>query len=212
MRRTLLNLLQWRLNRDVGESTAARERLEELEGRSLGITVEWTGVELLLKAEQGRLEFVAQRAETGTARVRGTPLGLLKLLGDGSAKSFSSAGALLEGDAEIAQGFSEMLRLARPDWEEALSAWIGDVPAHQVARAARGFGAWVLEAARETELNLAEYLQEESRQLPAPLEVQALASDVEQLRDRVERAARRIDRLTRSIGEGEGSCGGSGSC
>ena len=46
-------------------------------------------------------------------------------------------------------------------------------------------------------MNTAEFLQEESRVLPAPLEAQAFYSDVERLRDDVERAAARLARLER---------------
>ena len=38
----------------------------------------------------------------------------------------------INGDAEIAEGFQELLRAARPDLEEELSRQIGDVAAHQV--------------------------------------------------------------------------------
>jgi ubiquinone biosynthesis protein UbiJ len=46
-------------------------------------------------------------------------------------------------------------------------------------------------------MNTAEYLQEESRVVPAALEAQAFYDDVERLRDGVERAAARLARLER---------------
>jgi ubiquinone biosynthesis protein UbiJ len=46
-------------------------------------------------------------------------------------------------------------------------------------------------------MNTAEYLQEESRALPAALEAQAFYDDVDRLRDGVERAAARLARLER---------------
>ena len=47
-------------------------------------------------------------------------------------------------------------------------------------------------------MNTAEYLQEESRALPAPLEAQGFYSDVERLRDDVERLAARLALLERN--------------
>ena len=46
-------------------------------------------------------------------------------------------------------------------------------------------------------MNTAEFLQEESRAMPAALEADAFYSDVERLRDDVERTAARLARLER---------------
>ena len=43
-------------------------------------------------------------------------------------------------------------------------------------------------------LNTTEYLQEESRQLPARVEVEGFFAEIERLRDDAERVAVRIDR------------------
>jgi ubiquinone biosynthesis protein UbiJ len=88
------------------------------------------------------------------------------------------------------------LKLARPDLEDELSKWVGDLPAHALGVAARGAGTWLKRAAAALRMNAAEYLQEESRAMPAPLEAEAFFADVEKLRDDVERAAARLDRLT----------------
>jgi ubiquinone biosynthesis protein UbiJ len=74
---------------------------------------------------------------------------------------------------------------------------MGDLPAHALGRAAQAAAAWLKRAAGALRMNTAEYLQEESRVLPAPLEAQAYYDDVERLRDDVERAAVRLARLER---------------
>jgi ubiquinone biosynthesis protein UbiJ len=96
-----------------------------------------------------------------------------------------------------AERFAALLKHARPDLEEELSHWIGDVAAHELGRAAANAGAWFRRAAAALRMNTAEYLQEESRALPAALEAQAFYRDVERLRDDVERAAARLVRLER---------------
>jgi ubiquinone biosynthesis protein UbiJ len=90
-----------------------------------------------------------------------------------------------------------LLKLARPDLEGELAKWIGDIPAHAVGEIARGTRAWLTRAGDALRMNTAEYLQEESRAMPAPLEAQAFYGDVEKLRDDVERAAARLARLER---------------
>jgi ubiquinone biosynthesis protein UbiJ len=90
-----------------------------------------------------------------------------------------------------------LLKLARPDLEGEAAKWLGDVPAHALGEAVRGAGAWLGRAAGALRMNTAEYLQEESRAMPAPLEAQAFYGDVERLRDDVERAAARLAHLER---------------
>ena len=69
------------------------------------------------------------------------------------------------------------------------------MPAYELGRLLTASLDWQRGAARSFERSLAEYLQEEARQLPAPLEAEALFQDIEQLRDDVERAGRRLDLL-----------------
>lgn len=68
----------------------------------------------------------------------------------------------VSGQAALAQVMSELARDLRPDPEEALSTWIGDIPARRAVRTARQmFGAAQSLGASLTQ-NLAEYLCEET--------------------------------------------------
>ena len=111
----------------------------------------------------------------------------------------SETRAELNGEIHVAEEFGELLRLARPDLEEELSHWIGDIAAHEIGRAARGIARWSLRAGHAVETDVAEYLQEESRALPAPIQARRFYSDVDRLRDDVDRAAQRVDRLVGAI-------------
>ncbi|NIW23576.1 MAG: hypothetical protein GWN29_02945 [Gammaproteobacteria bacterium] len=100
-----------------------------------------------------------------------------------------------------------MLELARPDLEEELARLTGDVIAHEVARVARSGRAWTDRALDALTLNTAEYLQEESRDLPARHEAEGFFRDVERIRDDVERALERARRLgLGSVEAQEGPC------
>jgi ubiquinone biosynthesis protein UbiJ len=134
---------------------------------------------------------------TASATLRATPLDLLRLVRAADVTSLKGTSAEIAGSPEVAERFAALLRLARPDLEDALARWIGDVPAHALARAAQDAGGWLRRAASAFRMNTAEFLQEESRALPAALEAQAFYSDVERLRDDVERAAARLARLER---------------
>jgi ubiquinone biosynthesis protein UbiJ len=192
----LAETLQRVLNRYVSESTAARERLQALEGSSFAIEVAGTGLSCVLSAANGALHVAPYAVEPPTARLRAAPLDLLKLARSGRAVAgLRKTHAEITGDLHVAESFGALLELARPDLEEVLAGFVGDIAAHEIGRAAADGLAWLTRAARSFEMNTAEYLQEESRALPAALEAQAFYDDVERLRDDVERAAARLARL-----------------
>ena len=192
-----MNFIEAELNRCVGESTAARELLARLNGTSFAVHVEGLGVTRVLHAEGERLRLDADAA-AATATLRATPLDLVRLLRADGVSGVKRTRAEISGDLEVAERYARMLKLARPDLEEEAAKWLGDVPAHALGEAARELGAWLGRAGAALRMNAAEYLQEESRAMPASLEAQAFYTDVERLRDDVERAAARLARLERS--------------
>jgi ubiquinone biosynthesis protein UbiJ len=191
-----LNFIEAELNRCVGESTAARELLARLDGTSFAVHVEGLGLTRVLHAEGERLRLDSD-AGVATATLRATPLDLLRLLRADGVSGVKRTRAELSGDLDVAERYARLLKLARPDLEEEAAKWLGDVPAHALGEAVRGFRVWLERAGAALRMNTAEYLQEESRAMPAPLEAQAFYADVERLRDDVERAAARLALLER---------------
>ena len=192
--RPVLDILQRALNHYVRESTAALDLLAELDGATFAVEIAGTGLHCTLAAQGDRIALRSE-AEPADARLRATPLDLLKLARADGTSIFKDTRAELTGDLQVAERFAALLKLARPDLEEELSGWIGGIAAHQIGRAAADAAGWLARAAQALQLNTAEFLQEESRTLPAPLEARAFYSDVERLRDDVERAAARLTRL-----------------
>jgi len=191
-----LNLIEAELNRCIGESTAARELLARLDGTSFAVHVEGLRLTAVLHADGERLRLDSDPT-AATATLRAAPLDLLRLLRADGVSGVKRTRADLSGDLEVAERYARMLKLARPDLEEEAAKWLGDVPAHALGEAVRGVGAWLARAGAALRMNAAEYLQEESRAMPAPLEAHAFYADVERLRDDVERAAARLARLER---------------
>lgn len=104
----------------------------------------------------------------------------------------------IAGDLAIAQQVQALLADLRIDWEELLSRTIGDVPAHQVGRAARALFALGKQALAKFERDTADYLKYESRLVVSRAElaqfgraVFTLADDIERLEARIKRAPRR---------------------
>ena len=190
------------LNHHISESTAARDQLLGLAGRSLAVHIVGTGLILRLDAgeQQLRIGVMGEDAgETVTASISATPLTLLQLLRSSTVTNFRASGAELAGDTETAEVFAELLRLARPELEEGLSHMIGDVAAHGVSQSVQRLIGWGERSVDALSMNTSEFLQEEIRQLPPRLEVERFNQEVDRLREDTDRAAQRVDRLLGAI-------------
>ena len=189
-------LIEREINRQIGESTAARELLARLRDTSFAVHVEGLSLTVVLHSDGERVR-VDDDATAATATLRATPLDLLRLVNAEGVSGVQRTHAELEGDLQVAERYAQLLKLARPDLEDEAAKWLGDVPAHALGEVARGVGSWLVRAGAALRMNTAEYLQEESGAMPAPLEAHAFYDDVERLRDDVERAAARLARLER---------------
>lgn len=106
------------LNRNIAASSAARGLCKRLEGKVLALR--FTGLPLSIhfhsNGEHMTLDTAGQAAASAT--LSGTPLSFLQLAGAKPEAALRSGAVHIEGDAEVAQTFSELLKRARPDLEE----------------------------------------------------------------------------------------------
>jgi len=190
----VLARLEEMLNRNVAGSRRAQELCRKLDGRALAIELKGTPLVLFMEARDGRLELSERRDAPADARLSGTPLALLALAGPGAEGRLRSGNVRIEGDAEIAQAFRELLEQTRPELEEELSRIVGDVAARRVANFARELVDFGRRASDSLATSAAEYLQEEGRDVPVRLEVEEYLREVDRLRDDVERFEARLTR------------------
>ncbi len=101
----------------------------------------------------------------------------------------------ISGDIELGQRFKDIFAKMQIDWEEHVAAVAGDVAAHQLGNAVRGFRHWSRHAAETFAQDVTEYLQEESGILARRARVDAFMHGVDELRAGVDRMEKRLGRL-----------------
>lgn len=101
----------------------------------------------------------------------------------------------IAGDLAVAQQVQALLAELSIDWEELLSRTIGDVPAHQVGRAARAVFAFGRHALAKFERDTADFLKYESRMVVSRQDLDQFGRAVFTLADDVDRLEARIKRL-----------------
>jgi len=183
------------LNRNIAGSVAARSLCKRLDGKVLALRFTGLPLSISFRSDGERMTLDTAQPEAASATLSGTPISFMQLTGATPEAALRTGAVHIEGDAEVAQTFSELLKAARPDLEEELSRVIGDVAAHQVGNVARSVLAFGRRASVTFAQNVAEYLQEEGRDLPTRTEADEFIVGVDKLRDDVERLEARLSLL-----------------
>ncbi len=164
------------LNRGLPRSPRARELCRELSGKRVGVSVPGF-TRRVLESTGDTLRISKDAAASIDAEISG--------------------GAVITGDAELAQRFRELASLLRPDLEEELSVFVGDAPAHQLGNLARAMAGWGKRAADTTMRNAAEFLAHEKQDLVPRAEGDQFLKGVDALREDVDRLEARRGRIDR---------------
>ncbi len=182
------------LNRNIAGSSRARGLLARVEGRTLAIRLAATPIRLQCSAVSGRLQLGRDAGQADVV-IEGSPFSLARMAATDPVASMRQGQVRIEGDAEVAQVFQQLLKAAQPDLEEELSRVTGDAFAHHFAHAARDVLAFGQRALETFAQNSAEYLTEEGRDLPSAPEAEAFLTDVDKLREATDRLEARVSQL-----------------
>jgi ubiquinone biosynthesis protein UbiJ len=114
-------------------------------------------------------------------------------------RSIFSGEVKIEGDMHTGRKFQELFDKLDIDLEEKLSHYTGDIIAHQIGRLFRTGQRWGKDSIETFRLNAAEFLQEETRDLPAAPEMDIFCRRVDELRSDFDRLSSRVERLGHAL-------------
>ena len=180
----MLQLLEPALNKVLALDPASAVRLPALTGKPLKVVLSPLNSSITLKVDNNQLRF-AGSDEPAAITLTGSLQGFLQAAAN---RGEMAAGSLqVQGDVGAAQRWQQFFTDLQPDWEEELSRYLGDIAGPQLANVLRAVTAWLKQALLQFQQTSVEYLQEESRMLVAPAELQAFLAEVDRLRDDAER-------------------------
>ncbi len=189
------------MNRGIEASAQAGAVARRLHATALRVEIEGLSP-IRASVAHGRLALTAAPEPAGNANaaredatIAGSPFALLQLARGGSDRHAAQRPAQIRGDAEVANSYRQLIALARPDLEEELSRIVGDLPARRLSQLAQHTVAWARKARRTAGENVAEYLQEESRDLVSKPELDEFLQGVDALRETADRVEARLARL-----------------
>ncbi len=182
--------LQTAFNRYVELDPDSASSLQRLQGKVICIEVEGPGLPIWFIFNEQSVEIAEDFGDTADAVISGGPFYLIALAT--GRRSIHDGDVKISGETDAAQKFSRCLNNIDIDWEEHLSRLTGDAVAHQIGRFSRGFKQWVAERTDALQENTADYLRDESDNVPHSWELEEFVDQVDELRDRVDQLELRI--------------------
>ncbi|MDX1539349.1 SCP2 domain-containing protein [Arsukibacterium sp.] len=178
----------------ISMDSGATERLKKLQGKQLAFTLRELKLRLVLTAGADRLLF-NQHNETVDCAIS-TDLASLRQLRDASQLTrLIKADALqIEGDIQVAQQYSYFLQSLDPDWQEALSGYVGDAMAHKIALSIKQLQSYLQLKSQLVGQSVTMLAQDELLLTPGSLELQQFSQEVSEL-------SARVARLTASLSD-----------
>ncbi|MDO2949772.1 ubiquinone biosynthesis accessory factor UbiJ [Aeromonas simiae] len=186
-------------NQLLARDASAAERQKKLIGKTLRLDVHELKP-LWFIFSSGRVDVLARYEGEADAGLS-LSLSALGLLRDPSAltRYIREERLDIEGDPQLVQAFGSLFGELAIDWEEQLSRYTGDVLAHTLFAGARKARSLLGLELRRSRTQLAEYLTEELRLAPGPLEVASFGDDVEALASRLKATELRLARLEAKV-------------
>jgi len=114
-------------------------------------------------------------------------------------RSIFSGEVKIEGDMQTGRKFQELFAKLDINLEQQLARYTGDTIAHNISQFFRAGQNWSKESIETFRLNASEFLQEETRDLPAVPEADLFFAQVDELRTDFDRLQSRVERLENAL-------------
>lgn len=174
--------------------------LAPLSGKVIAITVQPFDETIYLCPTPDSIQLLDQFPQMPDTHISGSiwSLGLMGLSSKPMRAVFSGE-VKIEGDIQTGRKFQKLFDKLDIDLEEKLSHYTGDIIAHQIGRFFRTGQNWSKQSIETFGLNLSEYLQEETRDLPASPEMELFYHQIDELRTAYDRLQQRMARLETAL-------------
>lgn len=173
--------------------------LKPLAGKVIAIKVQPFNWTFFLCPTPDNIQILESYAETPDTTLSGSAAALgLMGFSETPMRSLFSGEVIIEGDINTGRKLQELFDKLDIDFEEQVSHYTGDVIAHQLGRIVRAGQNWSRQSLETFRLNLSEFLQEETRNLPSKPELDIFYRQVDQIRADFDRLQARIERLIKT--------------
>jgi ubiquinone biosynthesis protein UbiJ len=196
IRPLLIGALETSLNAYLGLDEQLEHLLAPMVGKVLAIHITPFNETLYLCPTHDRIQFLENYTGEVDTRLSGS-LSALGLMGLSATpmRSLFKGEVRIEGDTLLAQKLQRMFEKLDINLETKLARFSNDDFAQRVSQLFRASRDWTQNTLTSFRLNLEEFLQEETRDLPAKAEAELVFQEIDAARSDLDRLSARIERL-----------------
>lgn len=196
----LIATLETALNAYLTLDDHIEEYLTPMSGKVLAMHVTPFDETLYLCPAHDRIQLLEHYEGEADATLSGS-LSALGLMGLSATpmRSLFKGEVKIEGDTQLAQKLQRLFEKLDINLEAKLARYTGDSFAHRLTGLFRGSRDWTEHTMTSFRLNLEEFLQEETREVPAKAEAELVFQEIDACRSNVDRLDARIERLLAAL-------------
>ena len=196
----LLATLETALNRYLALDNNKEDLLIPLKGKIIALTIQSFNETLYLCPTSDSIQIIDQITGRPDTTISGSvwALGLMGISAKPMRSVFSGE-IKIEGDIQTGKQFQAVFKKLDIDLEGLMAQYTGHDIASKISQFFRSGQEWGKETIETFKLNAAEFLQEETRDLPAKPEIELFYRDVDALRNDSDRLECHIERLAQHL-------------
>jgi ubiquinone biosynthesis accessory factor UbiJ len=196
----LITALETALNRYLALDNNKEDLLFPLKGKIIALTIQPFNETLYLCPTSDSIQIIDQITGQPDTTISGSAwaLGLMGI-STKPMRSVFSGEIKIEGDIQTGKQFQAVFKKLDIDLEGLLAQYTGADLANRISQFFRSGQEWGKETIKTFKLNTVEFLQEETRDLPAKPEIDIFYQQVDELRNASDRLNSRVERLINSI-------------
>ena len=196
----LMSALETALNRYLALDQNCGVFLAPLAGKIISVTITPFNETIYLCPSSNSIQLLDYCPDQPDTQLTGSVFALgLMGLSSKPMRSIFSGEVKIEGDMTTGRKFQELFAKLDINLEQQLARYTGDNIAHNISQFFRNGQNWSKESIETFGLNTSEFLQEETRDLPAGPEVDIFYTQVDELRNDFDRLQSRVERLENKL-------------
>ena len=196
----LMSALEAALNKFLALDQNRGVFLAPLAGKVIAVTISPFNETIYLCPSSDSIQLLDYSPDQPDTQLTGSVFALgLMGLSSKPMRSIFSGEVKIEGDMNTGRKFQELFAKLDINLEQQLARYTGDSIAHNISQFFRAGQDWSKESIETFRLNASEFLQEETRDLPAVPEMDIFYRQIDELRTDFDRLQSRIERLENTL-------------
>lgn len=192
----LVATLETALNKYLALDTKANILLKPLIGKVIALKLRHPDWIIYFYPTTSNIQILESYQDKPDTVIKGsiTTLAMMGMNANPMQAVFSGA-VKIEGDIKTGEAFQRLFNQLNPDFVAKLSPYTGDVFAQKTGQLFHSSHVWGKETLNTMQLNISEFLQDETHHLPPQPEIDIFCDQVDVLRSDLDRLNERIKRL-----------------